>query len=508
VLRIYLVRHATAQGKDEALPDLERSLIKKGEKEAAVIAGHLVSRYAPPDLMISSFANRAIETAHRLAKAFHYPRQRILLRDIFYGNSNAEDLVKEIRSQADKYRSLMLFGHDPAISRLAAWLVKGFQEELPKAGVVAADFPVQRWREIGPGSGRLLEFISPAGEIQARSRLTAGVLQARRPAPVAGEAGMGTLQALKESYGRRILVFRDHFAAVSAHPSTEAVHDLRVALKRLRTFFKLVEAIDTEFGAGSAFAAARKLFRAAGRVRNLQVLEAKAYEASQSAGLDLSEYYNWLKEAEGREAAKLGRACGRFSRKTLTAAWKPMAAGLEELGDRRVGSRMGGRLMALIREIRAERTMRHDVRRLHFLRTRTKEARYTLEVLQECGLTGDEGRVLNDRLKDVHQPLGRWHDGEVVLESLRDFRKRRDPGPFFSPKSYIEFSGQAKARKAEDLAAFEAAWTELVKFLGRGYGRRVLLPPSPSPAPEAPSSPSEVPPDAGLSGSGSNDPRP
>lgn len=163
MLRVYLVRHATAQDKGEALPDLERSLVKKGEKEAAAVAGYLVSRHTAPDLMISSFANRAIETAHLFAKAFRYSRQRILLRDTFYGNSNAEDLAKEICKQPDKYRSLMLFGHDPAFSRLAAYLVKGFEEELPKAGVVIADFPVHRWQEIERASGRLVEFISPTG---------------------------------------------------------------------------------------------------------------------------------------------------------------------------------------------------------------------------------------------------------------------------------------------------------------------------------------------------------
>ena len=319
---------------------------------------------------------------------------------------------------------------------------------------------------------------------------------------------MGTLASLAEIYDRRLKTFLGPFAAASAHPSSSAIHDMRVALKRIRTYFRFINAIDPDFDAEPAFASARRLFRAAGRVRNLQVIEAKVYEASKSGTLELSEYYNWLKEAELGEAERFERACGRFRKRSLTAAWKPIAAGLEMLGDRRVGIRMAGRLTASIKEVREERTMRRDVRRLHFLRIRTKEARYTLEILQECGLTGDEGAVLNDRLKEVHQPLGRWHDEEVVLESLRDFKKRRGPGPLYSAKSFIEFSRQIRARKAEDLAAFEAAWAGLMKFLGRGLGRRVLLPLAPSPAPEAPASPSDVPPDPDPSGSGSNDLRP
>jgi phosphohistidine phosphatase len=162
MLRIYIVRHATAQDRNEILPDFERPLVKKGEKEAAAVARYLVSKDAAPDLMISSFANRAIETAHLFAKAFRYPRQKILLREAFYGSTNIDDLVRDIRKQPDRCRSLMLFGHDPAFSQLAAHLVKEFRETIPKAGVVAAEFPVGRWRDVESGSGRLVLFTGPA----------------------------------------------------------------------------------------------------------------------------------------------------------------------------------------------------------------------------------------------------------------------------------------------------------------------------------------------------------
>jgi phosphohistidine phosphatase len=112
--------------------------------------------------MISSFANRAIETAHLLAKALRYPRQKILLRDTFYGTTSIENLAKEIRKQPDKYRSLMLVGHDPAFSQLAAHLIKDFRETIPKAGIVVAEFPANRWANLEDGSGRLLEFTAPA----------------------------------------------------------------------------------------------------------------------------------------------------------------------------------------------------------------------------------------------------------------------------------------------------------------------------------------------------------
>jgi phosphohistidine phosphatase len=185
MLRVYFVRHATAQDKGEALPDFERSLVKKGRKEAASVAEYLALKNAPPDLMISSFANRAIETAHLFARAFRYPRQKILLRDTFYGNTKIEELAQEILKQPDKYRSLMLFGHDPAFSQLAAHLIKDFRETIPKAGVVAAEFPARRWQDVAAGSGRLLEFTAPA-RLKEQKKQTRDDLETRLARNMAG----------------------------------------------------------------------------------------------------------------------------------------------------------------------------------------------------------------------------------------------------------------------------------------------------------------------------------
>jgi CHAD domain-containing protein len=286
---------------------------------------------------------------------------------------------------------------------------------------------------------------------------------------------MTMLLPLEECYERRARYFNDRFAVASRSPSTGAIHDMRVGLKRLRTFFSLVGSIDADFNSEKAFAPARKLFRAAGRVRNLHILGSKVREAA-AASLELSEYYNWLKVDELRENRRFGRACGRFRRDFFASAWTTMEKSFESVPPAQVRKRVEARLLDLIREIKAERYVRRDVRRLHFLRTRTKEARYTLEILQECRLTEDEADRLNERLRDVHQSLGRWHDEEIVLESLREFRRSRVPGPLISHRSYLEFSRLAKARKAGDLAGFEEGWAALLAFLGRGQGRRVLRP--------------------------------
>ena len=283
----------------------------------------------------------------------------------------------------------------------------------------------------------------------------------------------------KTVYERRVSRFLGHMALASRSGSTSAIHDMRTDLKQLRAFFDLVGSIDTSFRAERAFAPAQKLFKAAGRLRNLHVLEARSREESAAASLELSEYYNWLKELENREVRRFHRVCRRFHEGFFGSAWKDMCSRLEGHAGTRARKTAEIRLLDLIKEIQAERSLRRSVRQLHFLRARTKEARYTLEILQECGLISDQGARLNERLRDVHQSLGRWHDDKIVQDSLCEFRKDRTPGPLISYASYIKFSRRTKERQTEGLAAFEAAWAALHAFLNKGGARAVLSPSSP-----------------------------
>jgi phosphohistidine phosphatase len=151
--RLYIVRHATAQSKDGPVPDFERSLIKKGEKEARAAARHLALKYpfaGPHDFQLRQQGHR---NRPHFRRNIRLSPRKILLRDSFYGDLSPDAILKVITAKPDKYQSLMLFGHDPAFSELAARLIEGFSESIPKSGVVIADFPVEKWAEIGQSPG-------------------------------------------------------------------------------------------------------------------------------------------------------------------------------------------------------------------------------------------------------------------------------------------------------------------------------------------------------------------
>ncbi len=167
---IYLVRHAAAaKGKPKSL-DMKRVLSKKGRKEAVKMAKKLKKNGMLPDLLISSPAKRAIQTARVFAKAVKYPKDKIRLNKTLYEANNAssnEALLQEVRSMDDQYQSVIVFGHDPLLTEFAHYLRKDFTEELPGCGVVCFDFRNISWSKISKGRG-ILKFFDYPNKKKAR----------------------------------------------------------------------------------------------------------------------------------------------------------------------------------------------------------------------------------------------------------------------------------------------------------------------------------------------------
>jgi phosphohistidine phosphatase len=71
-------------------------------------------------------------------------------------------LVRIIRHTDDAYDSAMMFGHNPSLSDLASVLVDGYEQDIPKTGVVGIQFDVDRWNAVVARSGEVCLDLAPA----------------------------------------------------------------------------------------------------------------------------------------------------------------------------------------------------------------------------------------------------------------------------------------------------------------------------------------------------------
>lgn len=168
---LFLVRHSKAVTRKANLPDFQRTLVKAGEKKSMRMAKKIKKEGVIPDLMISSTANRALETAHLFARNLAYPTHEIMVKDALYNEMSPEALLHLVRQVDDKYKSIMLFGHNPAFPDFASHLVRGFDQDIPKTGIVSIQFQKNSWKDVSKGSGKLEFFEYPKRVAKTMKRL-------------------------------------------------------------------------------------------------------------------------------------------------------------------------------------------------------------------------------------------------------------------------------------------------------------------------------------------------
>lgn len=167
--RFVLIRHATAVETGPQGSDFHRRLKKRGRREAVIMAGRLASIVTAPDRLLSSPADRAVETAHIFAERYGVAAPDIALEEKLYGGLLADEFLRLVQALDDRYDCVLAFGHDPSFSEFAALMVPGFEEIIPKAGIVVMDFARRTWAAVRSGDGQLVAFERPpAPDVQKR----------------------------------------------------------------------------------------------------------------------------------------------------------------------------------------------------------------------------------------------------------------------------------------------------------------------------------------------------
>jgi phosphohistidine phosphatase len=167
--RIVLVRHATAVDVGPKGSDFHRRLKKRGRRESAIMADRIATTLGTPDLLVTSPADRALETARAFAERLGITAEAMIVREQLYGGLLPDEFLRIVVELEDAHDTVMIVGHDPSFTEFASYMAPEFKESIPKAGVVALDFDVKSWSAVSPGQGVLAAFEKPPStDVQKR----------------------------------------------------------------------------------------------------------------------------------------------------------------------------------------------------------------------------------------------------------------------------------------------------------------------------------------------------
>ena len=146
---LFLIRHSKSSW-DTTVQDINRSISKRGVKDAHLIASKTVALLPKSYIVWSSIVKRTKETAFIFSQYLSIPIETIFFSDELY-TFDEKKLFEIIKKCKNEHDNLILFGHNEAITNFVNKFGDLYIENVPTSGLVALQFNTTDWLNLGKG---------------------------------------------------------------------------------------------------------------------------------------------------------------------------------------------------------------------------------------------------------------------------------------------------------------------------------------------------------------------
>lgn len=145
--QLILIRHAKSSWEFNVI-DHERPLNEKGINDAHLISNHL--NKINPDKILCSDAKRTKQTADIFTANLKLSPNIFALNHKLYDFSG-ELLTDTIKACPDNINTLMVFGHNHAVTFFVNTYGSVFIDNVPTCGVIVINFEINSWSQLKKG---------------------------------------------------------------------------------------------------------------------------------------------------------------------------------------------------------------------------------------------------------------------------------------------------------------------------------------------------------------------
>ena len=162
---LFLIRHAKSSWGNPLLADFDRPLNDRGLRDAPFMAELLKKQGIRPDLMLVSPANRTTETANYFAEALEFDKADMRFEENIYEASPRQifSIIEGIEPAAE---TVLLFGHNPAMTDMANYFSKKFVDNVPTCGIVRIEAAIDDWADFSPDNASVTGLFFPANYLR------------------------------------------------------------------------------------------------------------------------------------------------------------------------------------------------------------------------------------------------------------------------------------------------------------------------------------------------------
>lgn len=155
---LFVLRHAKSSWNDSAMTDFERPLNERGFRAAPLIGETMKRNGFLPELIVSSPAKRAAQTAELIKKSAEINGEIRFDKRIYEADS--ANLLEVLAEQNNLTKSVLLIGHNPGLEHLI-YVLTGEMHPMPTAALAVIDLETSVWSELKVSNGNLRTLIRP-----------------------------------------------------------------------------------------------------------------------------------------------------------------------------------------------------------------------------------------------------------------------------------------------------------------------------------------------------------
>lgn len=224
-------------------------------------------------------------------------------------------------------------------------------------------------------------------------------------------------------FKEQIKTFRVNFIRSKSRKNFEAIHDYRVALKRIRNLINFLRHIPGGKDLKNCYKInhLQLAFKSGGILREMQINRIKLNGYESQLGMKFNGFRNFIGQREANALTKLEQARHRFSAKKLSRFEKKVARAMEHISSSTFLKHVDQFIEKRIGQIRELVNTRHVESALHRIRRHTKSIKYLLEMTKAGTRNFGNLKFEFDIITALEDLIGDWHDLQVFKIDLDQY---------------------------------------------------------------------------------------
>lgn len=212
--------------------------------------------------------------------------------------------------------------------------------------------------------------------------------------------------------------FHQNLLLLQQELATEAIHDLRVAIKKLRSYLKLYAALSKKKNTEQGFEKTEELFSVLGKYQNIEVSRKLVLSFFKKNDSVLTSLLSYLQSLQDQTRQYCRQALDKYEDEQLTGLTLQLEQDLGVLDEEQLNQKMATLLRSYMKIVKQD--LKNFDKRFHRIRKQLKDIFYWSKI-SPIDLVFSKSQL--KMMEKILDHLGAVQDHEVLNANLGNFRK-------------------------------------------------------------------------------------